>query len=148
LRQLFGTVRWTYNQCVAHIRTTGTYPSRKLLRSLFANDKAAIVQENPWVLKIGYDIRDDAIKRLHHRHESHEDPTQEPDDQEGRAQVPVQETRPIASVLSTQEMDQANQRNTIVLKLPNTKPLTFWTGKKRLPWPHLDGLQASTDLDW
>jgi hypothetical protein len=40
-------------------------------------------------------------------------------------------------VLSTQEMDQANQRNTIVLKLPNTKPLTFWTGKNAYRGPIL-----------
>lgn len=63
LNKIFGTVRWTYNKCVEFLKNRDDVkPTKKLLRSLFVNNDADIVQHNTWLLETGYDIRDDAIK--------------------------------------------------------------------------------------
>jgi putative transposase len=62
----FGVVRWTYNKCVEKIneckdRREKCNLTRNYYRGLFLNEESAIVQENPWLLDVPYDIRDGAV---------------------------------------------------------------------------------------
>src|SRR3989338_4084658 len=62
LRKILGTVRWTYNQCIDHLRTTKSRSTKKELRALFVNNTSDAVKQNPWLLDVGCVIRDDATK--------------------------------------------------------------------------------------
>ena len=55
-----GTTRWTYNQCVASIKTKVCRASKKELRSLHLN-KDAVEESNPWVLETPYDVRNEGM---------------------------------------------------------------------------------------
>ena len=76
LTDVFGIVRWTYNQTVALLKDPAL-PSKRLqmidtasnkpvtllkyLRSEIVNNESALVLANPWLKNVGYDIRDAAL---------------------------------------------------------------------------------------
>jgi putative transposase len=61
LDQAFGTVRWTYNQCLAAYTKGTTNP--KELRDKFLN-KDTLAPEFSWALAIPYDLRHEALRDL------------------------------------------------------------------------------------
>lgn len=76
LNRVFGIARWTYNQTIALLRDRNLKEKRerlidpktgspssllKYLRSIVVNSESTLVQQNPWLNDVGYDIRDAAL---------------------------------------------------------------------------------------
>lgn len=136
LRQILGTVRWTYNQCIQYIKETKTRPTKKLLRSLFVNNDSEVVKANPWLLDVGYDIRDDAIKdvftALKGNFTKLKEGLQKKFEMRFRSEKKTKsETFYLRSRWVVQE------KNTITLHLPKMKKVTFWTGNNAWRGPIL-----------
>jgi putative transposase len=134
LRQTLGAVRWTYNQCVNHIRTTQSKSNKKTLRSLFVNNTSDAVKENPWLLSVGYDIRDDAIKDLLSAMKGNftklKNGTQEKFQMQFRSKKKQRsETFYLRSRWITRK------KNTLTVNLPKSKPISFWIGKNAWKGP-------------
>ncbi|MEZ0208895.1 MAG: RNA-guided endonuclease InsQ/TnpB family protein [Candidatus Paceibacterota bacterium] len=134
LRQILGTVRWTYNQCVNHIRSTNSKTSKKILRSLFVNNTSDAVKANPWLLSVGYDIRDDAVKDLLSAMKGNftklKNGTQEKFQMQFRSKKKQRsETFYLRSRWITRK------KNTLTIHLPKTKPISFWVGKNAWKGP-------------
>ena len=70
LKKWMGAARWTYNQGVAFLLQNAKsrfWHSAKLLkhfREQFINKESPLVLQNPWVLEIPYDVRDEAARDL------------------------------------------------------------------------------------
>lgn len=73
LNEIFGAARWTYNKCVEMVRNDDANAERlrcfhpktgnsvnwqTFLRSRLLNKNSDALQENPWLSKIAYVIRD------------------------------------------------------------------------------------------
>jgi len=128
LRQVLGTVRWTYNRCVRYIRDNETKPTKKLLRSLFVNNDSDAVKDNPWLLEVGYDIRDDAIKDvltgLKGNFTKVKEGLQEKFEMRFRSKKKMK-----SEVFYLRSRWIVQGKNTITLRLPKMKKITLWTGK-------------------
>jgi putative transposase len=65
LKKIFGVTTWTYNQCVAAYKDKKFQDkdiSVKTLRNYCVSSDCQLVQDNPWVKEIPYDLRDEAVK--------------------------------------------------------------------------------------
>ncbi len=129
LRKLFGTVRFTYNQCVGYLREhTDVKANKKILRSLFVNNDSELVKKNEWLLDTGYDIRDDAISEFLAG-------------MKGNFTKLKQKTQKFFKMNFKSKKRQRSETfylrhrwieqrdNTIILNLPKMSPIVVWTSK-------------------
>ncbi len=129
LRKLFGTVRFTYNQCVDYLRQNkDVRATKKLLRSLFVNNDSELVKKNEWLLETGYDIRDDAISEFM-------------TGMKGNFTKLKQKTQKFFKMNFKSKKRQRSETfylrhrwieqrdNTITLNLPKMSPIVLWTSK-------------------
>ena len=138
LRKVLGTVRWTYNQCVAHLRQNPKVrPTKKLLRSLFVNNDSETVCGNPWLLETGYDIRDDSIKDLLTALKGNK--TKITNKTQTHFQMRFRcKKKQRSETFYLRSRWIVRKENTIVVSLPKVKkPLTFWVGKNAWKGPIL-----------
>ena len=68
LNKAFGVATWTYNQCLAGVKTEKVKESVQAFRDYALNSKADLVKDKPWVTEVPYDIRfgaaDDLVRAL------------------------------------------------------------------------------------
>lgn len=71
LAQWFGVYRWTYNQCVSAYYSglfkpygTNKRGQQGTLRSMFVNKSSPLLKDKDWVLKVPYDVRDEALREF------------------------------------------------------------------------------------
>ena len=70
LNTAFGNARWNYNKAVEMMNNPTTRNEqresglswRKFLRSKILNSDCDVIHDNAWLLELGYDICDDAVK--------------------------------------------------------------------------------------
>lgn len=136
LRQILGTVRWTYNQCIDHIRKTKTRPTKKLLRSLFVNNDSDTVKANPWLLNVGYDIRDDAIKDVLTALKGNFTKVKEGLQKKFEMRFRSKKKQK-SEVFYIRSRWVVQEKNTITLHLPKMKKFIFWTGNNTWRGPIL-----------
>lgn len=135
LRKVLGTVRWTYNQCVAHLRQNlGLRPTKKLLRSLFVNNDSEAVVANPWLLETGYDIRDDAIKDFLTALKGNKTKMKNKTQTHFQMQFRSKKNQK-SETFYLRSRWIVRKKNTLVLKLPKGKPVTFWIGQSAWKGP-------------
>lgn len=61
LKQWVGAARWVYNKVIGHIKATPSEANLTTLRKVYVHN-AAYQNENQWMLKIPYDVRDGALQ--------------------------------------------------------------------------------------
>ncbi len=136
LHKILGTVRWTYNRCVDHLRTTKKTATKKELRSLFVNNTSEVVEANPWLLDVGYDIRDDAVKdfvtAMKGNFTKKTKGSIDAFDMRFRSK---KRQKSETFYLRSRWIKQG--RNLITLHLPKMGPITLWTGKRAWHGPIL-----------
>jgi putative transposase len=129
LRKLFGTVRFTYNQCVAYLRNhTGAKPNKKILRSLFVNNDSELVKSNQWLLDTGYDIRDDAISEFITSMKGNFTKLKKKTQKFFRMNFKSKK-RQRSETFYVRHRWIEQRKNTIVLKLPKMKPIVLWSSR-------------------
>lgn len=129
LRKVFGTVRFTYNQCVNYLRqNVDAKANKKVLRSLFVNNDSELVKGNSWLLDTGYDIRDDAISEFLAA-------------MKGNFTKLKKKTQKFFKMNFKSKKHQRSEtfyvrhrwieqrENIVVLNLPKMSPITLWSGK-------------------
>jgi putative transposase len=70
----FGAVRWTYNQCVNVVKKKGVTKDELKLKNInktIMDTNSKIQKENPWLLQVPYDIKNNAIRDLDKARKAH-----------------------------------------------------------------------------
>lgn len=129
LRQVFGTVRWTYNQCVKTLRESTQRQTKKSLRALIVNDDSPAVAANPWLKEVGYDIRDDAIKDFLTGMKGNW--TKLKNGTQSKFLMRFRSKKHLKSeTFYVRHRWITQKKNTIVIALPKMKKVTLWTGTR------------------
>jgi hypothetical protein len=136
IRKILGTVRWTYNQCITHVSNLKEHITEKMLRSLFVNNDSEAVKNNPWLTEVGYDIRAEAIREISWALKANRTKIKKGLQKNFIMQHRVKKSQK-SETFYIRHRWILQRKNTIVLKIPKMKPLTFWTGKSGFRGPIL-----------
>jgi hypothetical protein len=148
LKQILGTVRWTYNKCIHYIRQNKVRPTKKDLRALFVNNTSDAVRENPWLLEVGYDIRDDAVKDVITAFKGNMTKMKEKTIDKFQLQFRSKkkqksETFYLRHRWIVQKTKEHNRSQSFQANAYQTLDKT-----KCMAWTYFDGFQTPTNLDW
>ena len=151
LRKIMGTVRWTYNECVRIIsnpekrkekenwtdsKTGKSFGWKKFLRAKILNKDSSSIIQNPWLQETSYDIRDDACKDVLTAMKGCWTNLKKGNIEKFKLGFKSKKKCPSESFYVRSRWIEQKE-NTIVLKLPKTKPIKLWTGKRAWKGPIL-----------
>lgn len=136
IRQILGTVRWTYNQCVNYIHNAKEFVTEKLLRSLFVNKNSNAIINNPWLTKVGYFIRNEAVRQIGITLKVNRVKIQKGLQKQFKIQYRSKKKQK-SETFYVRRNCIIQKKNIIILKFPKMKPMKFWVGKNAFRGPIL-----------